>query len=129
MQQSRAEMLSFYNFCKNAITDKDTLYSIKFMMFLLIHEGYCDFFNKKMVKLDMKDILGTTALRMKRFLNANDLGLSIPKKYRTSEENISTFFKFAIMNYLENIELWASMPPLLPAKYGAAHSLGGKKSK
>jgi hypothetical protein len=125
MSQSRDEMLSFYNFCKREATDKDTLYSIKFIMFLLIHEGWCDFFNKKMTKLYMKDIVGSAALPIKRFFNKNDLGLSIPTKFRTSESNIIQFFNIAIMNYLNHVQLWASLPP----RYGAAHSRGGKKSK
>ena len=125
--QSRDEMLSFYNFCKNTITDKDTLYSIKFMMFLLIHEGACNFFSKTMVKLDIKDILDGDD--MKSFLDEKNLGLSIPKKYRTSGEKVNEFFSIAIMNYLNNIKLWASMLPPPPPLGGAAHSRGGKKSK
>jgi len=129
MSQSRDEMLSFYNFCKREATDKDTLYSIKFIMFLLIHEGWCDFFNKKMTKLYMKDIVGSAALPIKRFFNKNDLGLSIPTKFRTSESDIIQFFNIAIMNYLNHVQLWASMLPPPPPRYGAAYSHGGKKSK
>jgi hypothetical protein len=106
-RQSRDEMLSFYNFCKSQATKKDTLYSIKFIMFLLIHESFCNFFNKTMKKLKIEDIVGGAALPIERFYNENDLRLIIPKKFRKNEKEIKKYFIFAIKNYLEYIKKWA----------------------
>ena len=91
-------------------------------MFLLIHEGWCDFFHAGMTKLFRKDFLATPLLNTDRFLDNNDLGLSIPKKYRTPEDGgdprwnalqpiIEYFDSVAIPNHLQAIKLWSASLP------------------
>jgi len=117
----RDNLLSFYNFCKGTITDKKQLYSITFMMFLLIHEGWCDFFDKGMTKLSRNSFLDTPLLNITRFLDNYDLGLSIPKEFRKQDEEhkddprwnaqlpiIEYFDNVAIPNYLKAIGSWAT---------------------
>jgi uncharacterized protein (UPF0305 family) len=124
----RDDLLSFYNFCKDTITDKKQLYSVTFMMFLLIHEGWCDFFRVGMTKLIRKDFLDTPLLTIRRFLDNNDLGLSIPKEYRQPDDDnprwqglsfaagvpnaelpIKEYFDdVAIPNYLKAIASWSA---------------------
>ncbi len=119
------ELLSFYIFCKGTITDKKQLYSVTFMIFLLIHEGWCNFFHVGMKKLYRKDFLENEPLTTDRFLDNYDLGLSIPKMYRKSDEEhkddprwnalppiIEYFDYVAIPNYLQAIALWTTS--LLP---------------
>jgi hypothetical protein len=125
----RDNLLSFYNFCKDTITDKKQLYSVTFMMFLLIHEGWCNFFRVGMTELSRKDFLATPLLNTGRFLDNYDLGLSIPKMYRQPEPEgyrppelqdkdgtrwnyiipIRQYFDdVAIPNYLKAIALWTA---------------------
>lgn len=111
MHVSRDDMSSFYHFCKEKIIDdKQKLYSIKFMMFLLIHEGFCDFFNKNATK---RNIFYSGLLNIGRFfdsktnkINENDLGLLIPKTYRDSIEKVNTYLDKALQDYIESIQSW-----------------------
>jgi len=142
----RDNLLSFYNFCKGTITDKKQLYSVTFMMFLLIHEGWCDFFRVGMTELSRKDFLATPLLNTGRFLDNNDLGLSIPKEYRQPEPEeyrppelqdkdgpslnyiipIRQYFDdVAIPNYLKAIASWSES---LHVGKGGTKS-GNRKSK
>ena len=118
------ELLSFYNFCKGKIFVKKQLYSVTFMIFLLIHEGWCDFFHVGMKKLYRKDFLENEPLTTERFLDNYDLGLSIPEEYRKPDEEhkddprwnalspiIEYFDYIAIPNYLQAMALWTASPP------------------
>ena len=114
---SKEEIISFYNYCKNTISDKKNLDSIKFMVFLLIHESYCDFFpnqidNSESSKVSLINsileykILNTNFLNMKRYLNNEDLNLSIPKEYRTDNEKITKYLSISTERYVDALINW-----------------------
>jgi len=115
----------YYNFCK-ATLDKKTLYSVKLVLFLLLHESVCSFFNDEMTadKVLDKGILRTQITNLaepiKRFMNLNDLGQSIPIKYRENEETIRAYLGKSAEIYVDNYNAWKStLPPLK----------GGRKSR
>ncbi len=130
---STDKILSFYNFCKETNSDKSVLYSIKFMIFLLIHESWWDFFPNNVNKnIDMSEFLSSISqneynavISMDRFLNPNDLGLSIPKIYRESRDTIMNFLKLSVSNYQKALTEWGAHSP----KNKSGRSAGGKKTK
>jgi hypothetical protein len=127
---SKSDLVSFYQFCKNTISDKSKLYSIKFMVFLLIHESFCDFFPTEHSPIKLKanvlsSILHTAILRMDRYLNNNDLGLSIPKDYRDSEEKIKQYLDLSTEVYLRELDNWGTERKSTTTSI----SSGGKKTK
>jgi hypothetical protein len=103
------------------------------MIFLLIHESWCDFFPNNVNKIiDMSDFLSSISqneynalIRMDRFLNLNDLGLSIPKIYRESRDTIMNFLKLSVSNYQKALTEWGADSP----KKISGGSAGGKKTK
>ncbi len=105
----RMELIKFYEYCRTNYTgDKQKWYSIKVMMFLLIHEGLCNFFLEQgFQEMEPEEFIQTYfhngMLKMKRFEDANDLGEMIPKEYR---EKVVDFFEIAIPNYLTALKSW-----------------------
>jgi len=137
IDNSRKDFISFYNFCKGNIDDKKRLYSIKFMFFLLIHESWCDFFptryNPNITKQDvLSSVLDNQFLHMDRFLNTNDLELSLPKDYRGSKEKIDEYLALCADIYLEELNKWKEPKKFLPGEnpYKRRRLIGGgKKSR
>ena len=108
---SKPDLLSFYKFCKINISDKKKLYSVKFMFFLLIHESLCDFFptleSPQISKTTvLSSITTNSVLKFSRYLDENDLLLSIPKDYRDSDEKISQYLDLSTDVYLTQLEKW-----------------------
>jgi hypothetical protein len=110
---SREKLKSFYNYCLSKLLERKEMYAIKIMMFLLIHETWCEFFAdtkedvQRITEKSILDSLLTTGLcKMNRFVNTNDLGLSIPKSYRKNEETITEYLKFAAGIYLRELNNW-----------------------
>lgn len=126
---SKSDLLSFYQFCKNTISNKNELYSVKFMVFLLIHESYCDFFPAKHLPIISKarvlsSITDTGFLHIGRFFEENDLGLSIPEKYRGSEEKIRQYLDLSTEVYLRELTNWSR-----ERQPTTSISSGGKRTK
>ena len=105
---------SFYDHAVTTISDRIRLYSVKLMIFLLIHETFCDFFPNK--PLDEKSfdrqymlrkeqiltsITSTGFCSTERFLNPNDLFEALPRRVRTVYTDTKN--KKVVIDYLDGI--------------------------
>lgn len=94
---------NFRNFVKNT-KDRETLYSINLIIFLLIHEGVeCRFFSKNNTTLNTNyvNIFSYLYGDLPRLINLDDLGKSIPKAYRVLKEGQEkTLDEAKVKNYL-----------------------------
>ena len=80
------------------------------MVFLLIHELFCDFFranlNEKYLYDDIERILP-------RFKDIRDLGELIPKSHRPTPENpdsIEKYLKICVKIYIDALNMFFSLP-------------------
>lgn len=112
--QSRINIKSFYNYCMKKSLEHADMYAIKFIVFLLIHETWCDFFPYTEESVEtineekiLNSLLTTNLCNINRFVNINDLGLSIPKIYRESKETIIEYLKIASNIYIRELKNWS----------------------
>jgi len=113
LSQSQENIKSFYNYCKTKSMPSEEIYSIKFIIFLLIHETFCEVFPHSRDKLStfnddfiFQKLTSTNLCNMSRFTNPNDLGLSIPKKYRENEKTITAYFYKSAYVYIRELYNW-----------------------
>ena len=93
------------------------------MIFLLIHETFCDFFptqyssSSNIKKSDVvNNVLGWKNKNIDRFLNNNDLALSIPKDHRGDEEKIIAYMNSSADIYLQWLKNWEGTKSATPAQ-------------
>jgi hypothetical protein len=113
LAQSQENIKSFYNYCKTKAIPQEEIYSIKFIIFLLIHETLCEVFPHTKDELYtfnddfiFEKLTTTSICNMSRFTNSNDLGLSIPKKYRENEKTITAYFYKSAYVYIRELYNW-----------------------
>ena len=90
--------------------NKETKYSIKTMVFLLIHELFCDFFRQN---LNEKYLYDEIASHLHRFKDIRDLGELIPKSHRQTPENpdsIEKYLKICVKIYIDALNMFFSLP-------------------
>jgi hypothetical protein len=100
---------SFYDHAVTTISDRIRLYSVKLMIFLLIHETFCDFFPHEAfdeksfdrVYILRKEQILRSITRTERFLNPNDLFEALPRRVRT--EYTDTKNKKVVIDYFDGI--------------------------
>ena len=129
----RNELKNFYEYCRtNYRTDNKIMYSIKVMIFLLIHEGLCDFFfekrNSKLIEKREKFIENhfVGILKIERFTRPNDLDFVLSdelrdrlsvhrreeekeeeaKKRGNLEEDVKKYLIGVIADYLNALDSW-----------------------
>ena len=114
---SRENIKSFYNYCmsKSTFLERTDIYAIKFIIFLLIHETFCNFFpytkfknigEEKNIKIScISSLLDTNFIN--RFIDLNDLGLSIPKNYRKNKQTIIEYLNLASDIYIRELKEWS----------------------
>jgi len=107
----RTDLKTFYEYSKTVEESPESpfsqIYAMKLMMFLLIHESLCDFFTSSTTKdTILHSILKAPQMYMARFLNDNDLGLSLPKKVRGNPELITEYLGWAADVYLSRLRSW-----------------------
>jgi hypothetical protein len=91
--------LAFVN--ENTEFDKAKKYSIKVIIFLLIHEAMCDFFwSPGLTYAQVNRELSYQI--MKRLQDTNDLGELIPKSYR--ESRIEEYIEMCVKNYVDALK-------------------------
>jgi hypothetical protein len=118
--QSKDNIKSFYDYCKIKNLNKSDMYCIKFMIFLLIHETWCDFFPTNQYECEKLNnniifnaMTNTGLCKIDRFINLNDLGLTIPPDHRTDKESIIEYLKLADNIYLRELSQWNELYRLL----------------
>jgi len=102
------DVKDFYDYCKKSL-NKDHVYYIKFVLFYLLHESPCNFFND-----NYKDIILKISTRylmnlprpINRFLDLNDLGGIIPRDIRGDAYKIKDYISNAIDVFVENRDKW-----------------------
>jgi hypothetical protein len=85
--------------------DPSKLYSINFIVFVLIHESTCWFFQKE-ADLDYNEVFKqmktSPQTDLDRFKDIHQLGLSIPKKYRGGKED--DYILESLKSFLETLQ-------------------------
>ena len=79
----------FYYKCKKEHLSKENFNKIILIIFLLLHESFCNFFPNKNNDRDIIDsIKSYFSHKIYRFTDIKDLGMNIPKKFRVGQDNI-----------------------------------------
>lgn len=112
---------NYYDYCKSSVLDKKILYSVKLILFLLLHESACSFFQDKMSEKElfntiMKKFVENLDEPIKRFMNLNDLGESIPKEFRGSKDSIENYILESCKVYVDLYNKWKALPISLARK-------------
>ena len=106
---------NYYNYCKSSVLDKKILYSVKLILFILLHESACSFFQDKMSGEElfntiMKKFVENLDEPIKRFMNLNDLGQSIPKEFRGNKDSIENYILECCKVYVDLYNKWKALP-------------------
>jgi hypothetical protein len=114
MMHNPIHLKSFYEFIKTSAKPNPEKYAAKWVFYINVHESLCDLFYFSKPPngfVNESRLINNLNSAMERFLDPNDLWVSIPKRYRSDvdkkkQETIQEFIKYAVQQYIHFFTEW-----------------------